>query len=169
AVDGGGRRIKERDFLVLAPVEQMPRVRVIVLHHVATVRLPRVGAGALVEDRLHRALEPFQAREKLCLVHVVGDLAAGEVLELVGLREVVDRDDLRDAAPVEALDEPRADEAGGTGDDVVRHLGNTSSWLATAVPSLPTTIPAARLAIFTAASILAPAASMTASVAITVS
>src|ERR1051325_2548011 len=45
----------------------------------------------------------------------------------------------------------------------------SSAWVATAVPSLPTTMPAARLAMRIAASMPAPAASMTARVAITVS
>jgi len=49
-----------------------------------------------VQHRLDRALERLQARRQLGLVDVVRDLATGEVPELVGVREVVDRDDLGD-------------------------------------------------------------------------
>src|SRR5207253_3138748 len=73
-------------------------------------------------------------------------------------------------AAVEPAHEARADEAGGAGDDVVGHAAaNTSLYVATAVPNLPTTMPAARLAMRIAASTLWPAASITASVAMTVS
>ena len=68
------------------------------------------------EDEELEALEP---RDELRLVEVVGDLAAGEVAELVGVREVVDRDDLGHAVAVERLDELRADESCRSGDDVV--------------------------------------------------
>ncbi len=57
--------------------------------------------------------------EELLLVHVVGDLAVDEVGELVGVRKVVDGDDVGLAAVVQRTDEIRADESGGSGDDGV--------------------------------------------------
>jgi hypothetical protein len=122
AVHRGGRGVEERHLLLLAPLEQAPRVGVVVLHHEAAVRLHGVGAGALVEHRLDRAFPAVDARQELGLVHVVGDLAAGEVTELLAVREVVHGDDLADAAAVQPLDEPRADESRRAGHDVVRHL-----------------------------------------------
>jgi hypothetical protein len=54
----------------------------------------------------------FDQIEELALVEVVGDLAIGEVAELVGLGQVVDGDDVGDAALVERLDQVGADETG---------------------------------------------------------
>src|SRR5207253_11039803 len=99
----------------------------------------------------------------------VRNLAAGEVLELVGVRQVVDGDDFADAAAVEALHQLRADEACGAGDDVVVHFPKISAGVTTAVPNLVTLMPPARLAMRTADSSPSPAASITASAAITVS
>jgi hypothetical protein len=59
-------------------------------------------------------------------VDVVGDLQVGQVAELVALGQVVDRDDVVDAAGVEALDDVAADEAGGAGDDDAGHANNSS-------------------------------------------
>src|SRR6185503_362520 len=169
AVDRGRRGVDQRRLLVLAPLEQALRVFVVVLHHVAAVALHGVGACALMEQRLDRAFVALQVGDEVGLVDVVGDLAVREVAELVRVLQVVDRDHLGDAAAVQALDQLRADEAGRPGDDAVAHLGNSSARVAAAVPSLPTTMPAARLAMRTAASSPAPAASITARVAMTVS
>src|SRR5881394_3553574 len=100
------------------------------------------------------------------MIDIVGDVAAGEVGELRRLGEVVDGDDLLDAAPIEPGDQPRADEARGAGDDVIAH-GKISRRVTTAVPNLVTLTPPARFAARTAASSPRPAASITASVAIT--
>ena len=59
-------------------------------------------------------------------VHVVGDLQVGQVAELVALGQVVDHDDVVDAAGVEALDDVGADEAGGAGNHYAGH-GKSSS------------------------------------------
>ena len=121
AVDRCARRVQERHVVALAPVEERHRVPVVVAHHVAAVGLHRVGARALVQDRADVVVEVAirEAQEEFLLVHVVGDLAVGEVPELVGLREVVDGDDVGLAAQVERADEIRADESGGSGDDGV--------------------------------------------------
>src|SRR5207302_5651959 len=169
AVDRGRRGVQERHLLVLAPLQEPPRIGVVVVHHEAPVGLHRVGAGTLVQHRLHRALQRLEARGQFRLVDVIGDLATGQVLELVGVRQVVDGDDLGDAAAVEPLDELRADEACGTGDDVVVHFPKISAGVTTAVPNLVTLMPPARLAMRTADSSPSPAASITASVAMTVS
>src|SRR5204863_341638 len=79
-----------------------------------------------------------------------------------------DRDDLADAAAIERLHQLRADEAGGAGDDVVAHE-NSSFSVTSAVPNFVTLMPPARLARRMADSMLSPAASITASVAMTVS
>ena len=65
-----------------------------------------------MEHRVDVARERVERAGQLGLVEVIGDLALREVAELVGVREVVDGDDVGDAAPVERLDEPRADESG---------------------------------------------------------
>ena len=73
------------------------RVAVVVLHHVAPVGLHGVGAGALVQHRRRprRRTPPLAMRcEEVALVEVVGDLAVGEVGELLGAREVVHGDDV---------------------------------------------------------------------------
>jgi hypothetical protein len=54
-------------------------------------------------------------------------LQVGQVAELVALRQVVDGDDVVDAAGVEALDDVAADEAGGAGDDDDAGHANNSS------------------------------------------
>ena len=92
---------------------------VVVVHHVAAVRLGGVGAGALVVEgvtglRLGAAGDGRGIRA----VHVVGDVAVAEVAELVAVLEVVDGEDVGAASVVEGTDEVAADEAGGAGDDV---------------------------------------------------
>ena len=65
-----------------------------------------------------------EPRQKLVLVEIVGDLAIGEIAELVGARQIVDGDDVGLAARVERPDEIRSDEAGGAGDDDVHFCGS---------------------------------------------
>src|SRR5687768_13621814 len=171
AVDRGRRGVHQRHLLLLAPVEHELGVAVVVLHHVAAVGLHGVRAGALVQHRLDRAAEAFQPLQELALVQVVGDLEPREVAHLVRMLQVVHRHDVAYAGGVQPLDDLRADEARGSRNHVVvAHASpNSSRRVAAAGPSLPTTMPAARLASRTAASSPAPAASMTASAAITVS
>jgi hypothetical protein len=48
--------------------------------------------------------------EELVLVEEVVDLAVDEIGELVGARQVIDRDDVREPALIERLDEIGADD-----------------------------------------------------------
>ena len=121
AVDRGGRRVQERHLFFLAVIEQRHRIAVVVLHHVAPVRLHRVGAGALVQHCLDRALEfsGGELHDEVALVDEIGDFAAGQVQELVGAGEVVHRDDIHLAALVQRADQVGSDESGRAGDYVV--------------------------------------------------
>src|SRR5690606_30665417 len=79
---------------------------------------------------------------ELVLVQVVGDLAAHQVAELVTFGQIIHRQNVGVATPVQAANQIAADEAGSTG-----HYDHDSSpAVTTEVPSLPTTIPPARLA-----------------------
>src|SRR5690606_46971 len=95
--------------------------------------------------------------EKFALVQVVGDVEVDEVAELVGLGQLVDDQNIAQAARVERGDHVRADETGSSRDDV-HQVSSTfiscsiSSGVAVAAPSLPTTMPAARLASASASS-----------------
>src|SRR5207248_8447499 len=133
------------------------------------VGLHRVGAGALVQQRLDGALPLVHVGNERGLVDVIGDLATGQILELVGVRQIVDGDDLGDAAAVEPFHQLGADETRCPGHDVVHHRPKISAGVTTAVPNLVTLMPPARLAMRTADSSPSPAASITASAAITVS
>jgi hypothetical protein len=118
AIDRGRRGIEVRDLLLRAEIQQLQREAVVVGHHVTAVGFHRVGAGALVQDGLDTAIElaVLDHVEELVLVEIVGDLAIGEVEELVGARQVVDRDDVGYAALVERLDQVCAYEPAGAGD-----------------------------------------------------
>ena len=81
-------------------------------------------AGCEIADYIDQAelparLEALDFRKELRFVEVVGDLAADQVVELVGTGKVVDGDDVGDAARIERLHQPRADEARRPGDHVV--------------------------------------------------
>ncbi len=121
AVHGCARRVQERNVVVLTMVEQVHRVPVVVAHHVAAIGLHRVRARALMQDRGDVVVEIAGAepREKFFLVQVIGDLAIGEIAELVRARQIVDGDDVGLAASVEAAHEIRSHKAGGAGDDDV--------------------------------------------------
>src|SRR4029079_10236704 len=179
AIDRSRGRVDEGDAPRLAPVEQLERVAVVVLHHVAAVGLHGVGARALVQHRANLSADPVaaDALEEILLVEVIRDLAIGEVGHLVRARQVVDRDDVPDAARIERLHQVRPDESCRPRDDH-RHadspewsarLASSSARVATAVPSLRTTIPAAWLATRIAACRFAPAATINARTPITVS
>jgi hypothetical protein len=87
AVNRSRRRIQERNLLLGAEIHQRQRIAVVVGHHVAAVGFHGVRAGALVQDGLDAAvkLAVLDQVEEFTLVEVVGDLAIGEVAELVGL------------------------------------------------------------------------------------
>ena len=71
-----------------------------------------------MEHRAHLAeIAALETFDELGLVEIVVDLAIDEILELVGARQVVDRDHALFAALVERLDDVAADEPGRAGDD----------------------------------------------------
>jgi hypothetical protein len=125
AIDRGRRRVQQPRAALLAGLEQRAGHAVVVVHHVLAVLLHRVAAGALVEHGLDLA-EAALGEEgvELVGVDVVGDLQVRQVAELVALGQVVDRDDVVDAAGVEALDDVAADESGSSG-DTTRVIGTT--------------------------------------------
>ena len=107
-----------------------------------------------MEYRVDRACEipRRETRPEFALVQEIGDLAGGEVAELVAVLQIVHGEDLLFAALIERAHEVRAYEAGGAGDYVVHFVrayqlsasASISSWGCTGTaPSLPTTIPAA--------------------------
>src|SRR3989338_3066657 len=76
-----------------------------------------------MQHRADQAVEKtfLQFFQEVFLVEIIGDVAIGQVPELVGVLEVVHRDDVVFAALVERLDQVGTDKPGGAGDDVV-HL-----------------------------------------------
>ncbi len=177
AVDGRRGSVQQACPALAAVLEEQLGIRIVVVHHVAAIRLRRGRTGALMENRVDGA-ERCVALEQLpesLLVDVVGNVALDDIAELVGPRHVVDDNDVVDAAAIESRDEVRADEAGAAGDDdhgvdgTVSSCDSSSARVATAVPSLPTTMPAAALASSRACSCGSRAASAVAITAITVS
>ena len=118
AVDRGRRRVDVRNLLVAAVFEQLARILVIVLHHVAAVGFGGVRARALVRNRGDRAVERAVAElaQKGILVEIVGDVAIDEIDEFVALFQVVDRQHFVFAARIQRLDDVRSDKPGGAGD-----------------------------------------------------
>src|SRR5690606_4401384 len=84
----------------------------------AAVALGGVRARALVQDGFDAAQTPVgdQAAE-LVLVQVIGNAAIDQVDELVALGQVIDRNDVGDAAAVQAAHQIASYEAGCAGDD----------------------------------------------------
>ena len=74
-----------------------------------------------MQHGVHHAVELAggEALEEIALVEVVLDLHAREVGHLGGVLQVVDRKDLAHALAIERLDQLRADESRGAGDDRV--------------------------------------------------
>src|SRR6185295_18819669 len=107
-----------RYFLRGAVFEQLARIAVIVLHHVAPVGLGRVRTCAVVRDRDKRAIEGaiLERTQEILLVEIVGDLAVDQVDELVALPKIIDRDNLVFAPVAQRLDDIRTDEPGRAGD-----------------------------------------------------
>src|SRR5690606_21549828 len=166
-VDGCRGGIQERDFPGLAVFEQLQRDAEVVVPHGASVPLRRVGAGAAVDHGLGaREFARQDTTAEFVLVLVIGDVQVEQVAELVAVGQVVDRQDVGDAARIQPADQVAADEAGGAGDH--DHDINSSA-VTMDVPSLPTTMPPARLAHVMASNQSRPAARATARVASTVS
>ena len=63
---------------------------------------------------------------EICCVHVIDYGQVHQVAKLVTLRQIVDGNDVRDPAGVQALDDVAANEAGRAGNDDARHAAN--SW-----------------------------------------
>ena len=80
-----------------------------------------------MEDRLDLAKRSVgeQLIER-CGVHVVRDLQIDQVAKLVALRQIIDRDDVGDAARIEPLDDIAANKAGSPGDNDSGHANNSS-------------------------------------------
>ena len=72
-----------------------------------------------MQDRVDGAVKMSLGEQfdELLLVEIVGDFAIDEVAKLVSALQVVDGDDVVDAALVEAFDDIGADKAAGAGDD----------------------------------------------------
>jgi hypothetical protein len=128
-----------------------------------------------MENRIDLAVEMagLDALDEVVLVEVIDDVAADQIPELVGFGQIVDGDDVLTPRSLSALTmlEPMKPAAPVTTMYMVvpYSAAASSSRVTTAVPSLPTTMPAATLAVRIASAQPAPAATMTASVAITVS
>ncbi len=126
AVDAGAGGVDEGRAAVEGPVKEFLGESIIVVHHVAAVGLGGVGAALVVEGGgVEAGGTSADEVAEFGVVHVVGDVAIAEVAELVSEFEVIDGEDVGDAAVVEGADEVAADEAGGSGDDV--HGRETSS------------------------------------------
>src|SRR5882672_6642548 len=113
----------------------------------------------------------FQRGAEVLLVEVVSNFAIHQIAEFFALAQVVDREDIGLAARIQRPDQVGSDKSGSAGNDDL-HIGlqvKSSSGCTTAVPSLPTTIPAAWFASRNASAKVAPAANMTPRMAITVS
>ena len=89
--------------------------------------------------------------EELTFVDIIGDLAIDDILEFVGLFQVIDHQDVINTAIIQSLNNIGADKSGTTCDYIhyFSSIANTcliSSGFAVAAPSFPTTIPAATFA-----------------------
>ena len=118
AIGGSRGGIQQAHALLLAGLEQVAGQAVVVVHHVLAVALHGVAARAFMEHRLDGPISAFSEELiKVVGVYVVGDLQVGQVAEFIALGQVVDRDDLADAARIEPAHDVAAYEAGCAGDD----------------------------------------------------
>ena len=108
-----------------------------------------------MENSVHVAIKIAGQKlfEKLFLVEIINDLAIDKIPELVGPGQIIDRNDLVHAALVERLDQIGTNKPGSTRHNGVHkfssaqfNAASSSARVTTAVPSLPTTTPAATLA-----------------------
>ena len=80
-----------------------------------------------MEDRFDPAVMPLgKSGVKICGVHVIADGQVRQVAKLIALRQIVNRNNVRDAPGIEALDDVAANEAGSPGNDDARHAANSS-------------------------------------------
>ena len=104
--------------MALASGEQVARQLVVVVHHELTVGLHGVAASAFMKHRFHAAVVALgKTLIKLPSVLVVGDVQVGQVAKFVAVAQIVHRNDVGDAAQVQALDDVAADEAGRASDN----------------------------------------------------
>src|SRR5690554_1641686 len=131
-----------------------------------TVALGGIGTCALMQHHVYlRQVARFDAQTEVIFMLIIGDLAPDQVPEFIAFREVVDHQNIGIAAAIEPAHQIAADETGAAS----YHDHESSPTVTTDVPSLPTTIPPARLAHPTESSQVRPAPRATANVASTVS
>ncbi len=78
--------VDEGNLAVEGEVQQLLGKGEVVVHHVAAIVFEGVGAGALMEDGSNSGVLEVTSLEsgaELALVHVVGELRAGEIEELL--------------------------------------------------------------------------------------
>ena len=111
AVDRGARRVDEGRFLRLAPMQQHLRVFEVVLHDEFAVPLCGGGTSAFMDDRVDLAKLParLDAPNEVESIHVVDDIAIGQVFELDTLLEIVNHQDVGNTTLVQRLDQVAAD------------------------------------------------------------
>ena len=66
--------------------------------------------------------------DEFVFVQIVRNIGLHQIAEFVGAAEVVDRDDVGDAAPVERVYDVAADKAGGAGNDDGHELFLIAGW-----------------------------------------
>src|SRR3990167_4920183 len=100
----------------MASMEQLARQRAVVVHHVLAVQFHGVAAGSLVEHRFDLAKSTFGKQlVKIINIDVVGNAQVSQVTEFVAVGQVINGNDVVNAAGVETFDQIAADKAGGTG------------------------------------------------------
>src|SRR5690606_23910733 len=164
AINSRRRGVDKGDALRLAEFKKFQRNSIVVIEHVLAVALGGVRASPLMKDRLDiLELTAADARPEFILVQVVGNLAIDQIDEFIALGQIVHNQDISLAAPIQAAYHVAADESGASGD----YDHDNSPAVTIDVPSLPTTMPPARFAHWTASCHSRPAARVTASAAST--
>ena len=110
----------QRDALLHGKPQHLFRVLEVVVHHVHAVVFKRVGAGALVQNRLDPTFSQCifsNGAAKLPLVHVIHIARAVQVLELPGIGQVVHHQNVRDAVRIQLVDQVAADKARASSND----------------------------------------------------
>ena len=135
AVGGSGTRVDEARAGRERDAREPLRVLEVVADEIGAVGLGRRGTGAEVEDRADRpegVRVAFQAVDEVVGLDVIREAQADEVLPLGRRGEPVGRDDVVDAARVEAAHEIAPDEAGRAGDERALHATRTEAGVRTA-------------------------------------
>ena len=118
AIRRSRRRIHESRIASETPLSQIPGEAVIVPHEVCCVTLGGRRACTHVEHEVEFAeLAGFQSREQVSGVDVIVEVKRYEVPPLLVSPEEIGDDDAIDAALIQLMDEPAADEAGTACDE----------------------------------------------------